>query len=260
MKMHGFDSMGAWTIALMVAVGCAGNDSKGDGGTTGEESSGTTDRDTDGMTGAGSLTNMTTGSMTTTMPGLDSTGDDPGEESAGFITNGMSDGPIDPGPNGAMCSSNDDCTSGYCYEVPSLGGFCSECINDSDCDAGTCSLDFNLLYAVCTDGQLGVMCDSTRGCMEGLVCEPLVDTGGFFPLDFCSECGAEAPCEGEQLCTPVYDQVAFQGYHGCVDPGSVPNGGGCPVNDGQGDPAVCMSGNCAVANVFMVVDIGVCGE
>lgn len=261
---HGFT--GALTIAsgLLIAA-CPGDDGSADGGATeGEDTTGgTPDPGTDGASGAVTMSTTAGGtSSTTTPPGLDTSGDDgSGMESAGFITAGNTDdGPIGPQPNGAQCSSPDECDSGFCYDVPMLGGVCSECTMDSDCAMGTCAVDFQAMYAVCTDGSQGSMCDSDRGCMGDLVCEPLVDTGGLFPLDFCSECGEAAPCAGEDICTPVYDTVAFQGYHACAEPMSVPDGGGCPVEGGMGDGTVCTSGTCAVANVFMAVDVGVCGE
>jgi hypothetical protein len=251
---------------LCVALsGCPGDDGGAGGdGTEGEDTTAgsTGDRDTGGMTGPSTMSTSAGGTGTTAPPGGDSTGDeDSGAESAGFITAGNTDeGPVGPQPNGAQCGSPDECDSGFCYEIPMVGGVCSECTMDADCGEGTCAIDFATMYAVCTDGSQGVMCDSDRGCMDGLVCEPLVDTGGLFPLDFCSECGEGAPCDGEDICAPVYDTVAFQGYHACAGPGSVPDGGGCPVAGGTGDGTVCMSGACAIANVFMVVDIGVCGE
>lgn len=267
--MRGFSRGGAWRAwaiagGLFVA-GCGGDDgSAGAGDTEGDDSTGSTgDRDTDGMTGANTMSTSAGGTGTTTAPpGIDSTGDeDSGNDTAGFITAGNTDdGPVGPQPNGAQCGSADECESGFCYDVPMVGGVCSECLSDSDCGTGTCALDFQMLYAVCTDGSQGVMCDSDRGCMGDLVCEPLVDTGGVFPLNFCSECGANAACPDGQTCTPVYDTVAFQGYHGCAEPGSVADGGGCPVEGGVGDGSVCMSGACGIANVFGVVDIGVCGE
>lgn len=253
---------GVMLAAGWLSAGCPADDGAGSGDSEGEDTTAgsTTDRDTGGMSGPSTMTaGGGTGSTTAPPPGLDSTGDS-GMDSVGFITAGSDDGAPQPQPNGAQCAGAADCESGFCFEVPMLGGVCSECVMDSDCEMGTCSLDINLLYAVCTDGQQGVMCDSDEGCMGDLVCEPLIDTGGVFPLDFCSECGANAPCTGDQVCTPVYDQVAFQGYHGCVDPMSVPDGGGCPVAGGVGDGTVCTSGVCAIANVFMVVDIGVCGE
>ena len=246
-------------------LGCPSDDGSAEGGgTEGEDTTAgmTPDPDTDGVSGPSTMSTSAGGTSSTTLPpGLDSTGDaESGAESAGFITAGNTDGPVGPQPNGAQCASPDECDSGFCYEVPMVGGVCSECTMDADCKMGTCAVDFQIMYAVCTDGSQGSMCDSDRGCMGDLVCEPLVDTGGLFPLDFCSECGEAAPCAGEEICAPVYDTVAFQGYHACAAPGSVADGGGCPVAGGTGDGTVCMSGACAVANVFMVVDIGVCGE
>ena len=177
----------------------------------------------------------------------------------GFIDDAEDDAmPDDGGPQplGGSCSSGDECDSGFCYDIPTFGGVCSECLMDSDCEMGTCAGDFGLGYAVCTDGALGLMCDSDEGCMGDLVCGELIDTGGFFPLNFCSECNDTTACDGEQICTPVYDLANFEGSLQCADPGSVENGGGCPV----GDDTPCMSGFCGTASIMGFVDIGVCGE
>jgi hypothetical protein len=176
-----------------------------------------------------------------------------------FIDMTTGDPPPMEQPNGSPCADETECKSGFCYQIPMLGGVCSECLTDTDCAMGTCSLD-PVGYAVCTDGSIGVMCSSDEGCMEGLVCAELLDTGGLFPLNFCSECNAATPCPDPQICAPVYDLAMFQGYLACMDPGSVPNGGGCPLDGFTGDGEVCQSGLCGVADVFGIVPIGVCGE
>lgn len=96
--------------------------------------------------------------------------------------------------------------------------------------------------------------------MGDLVCAELIDTGGLFDANFCSECNDTTPCPGDQVCSPVYDLAAFAGYLGCVDPGSVPNGGGCPLDGFSGDGTACQSGLCGVADLLGFVPIGVCGE
>lgn len=189
-------------------------------------------------------------------------------------TTGMADGSFldpstgttgrpDPQPNGSPCKGEGDCESEFCYENPLMGGgVCSECLTDEDCGEGTCSVDFMLGYAVCADGALGLMCNTDEGCMDELVCAELINTGGMFPLDFCSECrNDDVPCtDPTQTCSPIYDLQNFAGYFGCVDPGSVENGGGCPVNGMVGDDTVCNSMRCGVATLFGPIVVGVCGE
>jgi hypothetical protein len=59
----------------------------------------------------------------------------------------------------------------------------------------------------------------------------------------------------------MYDAASFTGHFTCVEAGSVPNGGGCPLIDGVGDGAPCESGHCGSADLFMgLVSLGVCGE
>jgi Cys-rich repeat protein len=147
----------------------------------------------------------------------------------------------------------------FCYMIPMVGGVCSECTSDADCEF-TCSIDAAAGYAVCSDGGAGVMCESTMGCANGLVCAELIDTGGLFPATFCSECETAAECEAGQICTPFYDTAALGGYLQCADPGSVPDDQGCPIVDGMGDGAVCQNGHCGIADLFGFVEIGLCGE
>jgi len=238
--------------SCLLSLGCPADDPPPPvADTTGGEDSGTSTSGNVSMTSMGSL--------------------DSADTTAGGVSTGMADGSfLDPStdegpgpmpqPNGGMCDGADGCVSGFCYDIPMLGGICSECLTDTDCDAGTCSLDLMLGYAVCTDGSLGVMCSTDEGCMGDLICAELINTGGIFPADFCSECRDDTPCAGEQICTPVYDIVNIAGYQGCVDPASVPNGGGCPLDGVMGDGAVCQSGQCGTATLFGLVPVGVCGE
>ncbi len=199
------------------------------------------------------------GNMPTVTEGVDTTA---GSMTGGSFldpSTGSDAGPM-PLPNGSPCTGPGDCETEFCYTIPMIGGVCSECLMDSDCGMGTCSVDFMMGYAVCTDGGIGVMCNSDKGCMDDLVCAEVIDTGGLFPLDFCSECNAETPCADPQICSPVLDVANIQGFLGCVDPMSVPNGGGCPLDGAVGDGAVCMSGICGTAIAFGLVPIGLCGE
>jgi len=265
MVMHydGARRLGLVWMAAACLLGSACGDDEGPGvvDSTGESTS------------AGSTTGNTIGA-TGMMDGesLDSTGGT-GNGSSGGSTTGMMDGGFLDGltttgdppppmeqPNGAQCMDGSECESGFCYQIPMLGGVCSECLTDADCEMGTCSLDPTALYAVCTDGSIGVMCSSDEGCMGDLVCAELIDTGGLFNANFCSECNDATPCPMGQVCSPVYDLEAFQGYFACMDPGTVPNGGGCPVEGFQGDGEVCQSGLCGVATLGGLIPIGVCGE
>lgn len=249
-------------FASLLLAACGGPDesasSSDDSGGTSSSGGQDSATATVGMSSTSASTSATSASSTTTT----TTWADSGDESMGFINpeTGGETGPVGPQPNGSMCGGADECESGFCYQVPMLGGVCSECLMDSDCETGTCAVDFNALYAVCTDGSLGMMCDSDEGCMGELVCTELLDTGGIFNASFCSECGPSAPCAGEQMCNPVYDTMGIGGHMSCVDPGSVENGQGCPIDGGVGDGSVCMSGHCTAASLFMFIELGVCGE
>lgn len=208
----------------------------------------------DATGGAGGTVGMDAGEGDVTTSSMDGSSSD---EEGGFID--MPDDDADggaPGPLGGMCDSNDGCDSGFCYSIPMVGGACSECLSDSDCEAGTCALNFQAGYAQCTDGSSGVMCDSDEGCTGDLVCAELLDTGGFFPANFCSECDDGTPCDDKSLiCSPVYDLANLGGSLSCVTPQSVENGGGCPTGDGT----VCATGFCGTASLFGI-ELGVCGE
>jgi hypothetical protein len=253
-------------VAPLVACSDDGNagqndDDAEDTGSDDSTGSATNDTATASMTSTNGATMSATGD-----DGVDATTDEPADssESAGFINpeTGADEGPDVPQPNGGQCESNEGCESGFCYVLPMIGGVCGECLMDSDCEMGTCALSAELMYAVCTMGELGDMCDSDEGCMGELVCTELIDTGGFFNASFCSTCGPTLECEGDDVCSPVYDAAGFSGHMECAAPGSVPNGGGCPLDDaGMGDGTVCTSGICSVADAFMgFVQLGVCGE
>jgi hypothetical protein len=246
------------SIALAIALGACSSadggggtsdtDGDGEGSTTGTPTTSTTSGGAS-MTGASATSTSTTSADT-----------DDGGSSAGFINPESGDeGPAEPQPNGAQCGSNDDCESGFCYTIPMVGGVCSECLSDADCEF-TCTLSPTLGYAVCSDGAAGVMCESTEGCADGLVCAELIDTGGLFNANFCSDCETDADCTDDQRCTPYYDTESLGGYLTCVDPMSVADGQGCPIVDGMGDGSVCLNGHCGIADILGVVEIGVCGN
>jgi len=246
-----------WLMSACPAdQGGLGGDSSGSSGGSGMMTS----PSDPGATSVVSGNNSSTGGTTGVDP--DSSG---GMDSVGFITAGTTDdGPGDPQPNGSMCNGEAECESGYCLtlEGPAggLGGVCSECVMDSDCEMGTCDFSIDVGYAICTDGSAGVDCDSDRGCADGLLCVPVFGDAGFSPTR-CSECSPEVPCPMGQGCTLNLDNGIFDAYLGCVDEGTVPLGEGCPVVDGVGDGTICVSGECGVISILMgAVEIGVCSE
>jgi hypothetical protein len=260
MVMH-YDAARRLGLVWMAAAGLLGSGCGDDGGPSGLDSTGESTGAASSSTGNNTIS--ATG-MADVGESLDSTGGSSSGSSTGmadgsFLDGMSSDGPPPPmeQPNGMQCMEGSECESGFCYQIPMLGGVCSECLVDTDCAMGTCSLDPMAFYAVCTDGQLGVMCSGDEGCMGDLVCAELIDTGGLFNANFCSECNDATPCAGDQICSPVYDLASFAGYLGCLDPGSVPNDGGCPLD---GDGSVCASGLCGTADLLGVIPIGVCGE
>ena len=247
-----------WIGVLALTLGCPSDDSgagDGDEDTDAEDSTTTSGSTSSAEVGSASMTGASA-----SMTSAGTVTSDSGMDSGSFIS--MDEGPDDsgePGPLGAMCGSNEDCMSGFCYQVPMLGGVCSECLTDADCEFG-CGVDLALGYAVCTDGTVGSMCEDENACGDGLVCAELIDTGGLFPLNFCSECATNKDCTDPDLCAPVYDVMNISGHLACVEPGSVGDGEGCPYADGMGDGSVCEHGHCGGASIFGVVTIGLCGN
>lgn len=253
----------AFTTALALAA-CRGEDPAGTASDTSSSSgseTGTTTNDTP-TTSAG---NTTTGGVDSSTTGEPTTSTDPCANGGGFIdcTTGTmmtTTGPA-PQPNGGMCSSDADCISMNCYQIPMFGGVCGECNEDQDCvDAGTgvgCSLSMS--GGVCTDGSVGNGCMSDDACMDGLTCGPVIDIPipGIIP-DSCNECDASADCDMGMLCNPQFDIAALSGSKICVAPGSVANGALCDL-EADGDMA-CMSGICAPVDIMGFITVGVCGE
>lgn len=243
-------------LLLLLASGCPGAD---DGvGADGSGSSGSTSTTTGAASDPGATSvvpGQTSTSESTTSVDPDTSG---GMESVGFISAGSSSsgGPVGELPNGGFCMVDDECKSGHCAGIPDIGGVCSECTEDVDCEAGTCVFEISVGYSVCSDGSAGVDCMTDEGCADGLVCAPVF--GDFSPTR-CSECRPDVPCPEGQSCTVITDNGLLEAYLGCIDDGTVPLGETCPVVDGVGNGAICASGECGVIDLFGF-QLGVCSE
>lgn len=248
----------SWGLAVVLGLaGCpvADDGVAGDGSGSSDGTASTGGASDPGATSIVSGQTATAGETTGVDP--DTTA---GMESGSFITATATDeGPSGDLPNGDFCDLDGDCQSGYCYQIPMLGGVCSECITDADCETGSCQPDFGAGYAVCTEGALGNDCMSDRGCAPGLVCADVFGAGGLSPTR-CSECSPDLPCPDGQGCTLNTDNGLLDAYLGCVDGGTVPLGETCPVVGGVGDGTICVSGECGVISIFMGFEIGVCSE
>lgn len=168
---------------------------------------------------------------------------------------------IPPGNLGDMCMSDDDCAEDLvCNGVVGLGGICSECGGDSDCpDGSNCTITSNG-YFECGDGGQGQMCESDAACAGDLYCAEVVDLGGLFNGNFCSECAEDSHCMDGQLCAPQVEFMDFMNFGGqrvCIDPETAPNGSLC---DAEGTGDMQCEGFCTVADVMGFIELGVCGE
>jgi Cys-rich repeat protein len=160
---------------------------------------------------------------------------------------------------GEMCQTDSECVEDlFCNGVPGFGGVCSECGSDADCPMGNCT--FTGAYFGCGDGSEGQMCESDEVCGDGLFCAEVVNLGGLFNGNFCSECKVDADCPEGQLCAPqieFMDLMNIAGQRACIDPESAPDGQLCDA-DGSGDEQC--SGFCTTADIMGLLEVGVCGE
>jgi hypothetical protein len=165
----------------------------------------------------------------------------------------------DPLPNGDACDADRQCESGFCYLSGILGGICGECLDDDDCVWG-CGSPAPLVDpptgSTCDDGGIGAGCQTDAACQMTLACAEVLNVPGVVAINGCSECEVDGDCD--ELCTPVYDFLEFEGHWECIAAGSLPLGSACDYA-GSGD-AACDSGFCAVADIMGIVQIGVCSE
>lgn len=234
----------------VLSVGC-GND--------------TANAETAGETTAGSSTGSESGTGTEAED-TDSPPDMSTTATTGnFVTDESPDTTADtdvpPGMLGDMCMSDADCAEDlFCNGVVGLGGICSECASDSDCpDGSNCTITGNG-YFECGDGSQGQMCESDATCADGLYCAEVVDLGGLFNGNFCSECSEDSHCMNGQLCAPVIefmDLMNISGQRACIDPESAPNDSLC---DAEGSGDMQCEGFCTTADLMGFIQVGVCGE
>lgn len=208
---------------------------------------------TAGESDTGDGTTTTTTTSTTDAGSTDEANFIPDEETG---TTGTA-----PGDLGAMCTTDADCVEGlFCNGVPQFGfAVCSECAGDENCDGGNCTLTANG-YFECGDGSVGQMCETDEACGDALFCAEVVNLGGLFNGNFCSECKDDSQCMNGQLCAPTLefmDLMNIGGQRNCIDPNTQPNNQICDV-DANGDEQC--EGFCTAADIMGLIQIGVCGE
>ena len=173
--------------------------------------------------------------------------------------------------NNAECtdSSGCGCKSGLCFLVPILGGWCGECLVDTDCGEGGCSVPNPIAGtgSVCNTGEPGAGCMTDDVCTDpdNLSCGTLLEVPGIISVATCGECSENADCTDPALpnCTPTYDVMNFSGKYVCVADNTVPNNEGCNLTEENGEPVgnvACMSGFCGEALVMSLLSVGICGE
>lgn len=180
--------------------------------------------------------------------------------------------PVEGAPNNTDCAdvSGCGCESGKCFNVPILGGWCGECLNDADCAPGGCTVPNPIdgVGSTCNAGEPGAGCETDEVCTDpdNTHCGTLLEVQNIIKVSTCGECSANTDCSDVKKpnCSPTYDVMKFSGQYKCVEDGSVPNAEGCNLtDDGKGEPVgnpACMSGLCGEANVMGLLKVGVCGE
>ena len=241
-------------------AGCPADDSGTDDGSN--DDSGTTGDATATMTAGMTDPSMPTastsmsGGVTTEPPDTDSATTEP---TTVTDTETGSGGNLE---NGEQCMSNDECASGMCFLAGILGGICSECLTEEDCDWG-CNLPNPLsdppIGAMCGSGGLGEGCNTEDACMDdGHFCAEIIDVPGVLSASTCSECLTTADCTDPQVCNVVIRIEDIAGEKTCVDVGSVQDGEFCDLS--QDDQNAPCDGFCASADIMGLVEFGVCGR
>jgi hypothetical protein len=252
--------LGVAAATVLGLTGCPADDS----GETAADEGTTSSVDTDtspSTTASGSATTASgSASATTTSP---STTDGTTTEMTTSVTDTMptSTTNTEPQPNGAMCMSNEECESEMCFLAGILGGLCSSCLTDADCEWG-CGLPNPLvdppLGAECTMGMLGEGCDTAEACMDKThVCALIIDVPGVLSASTCSECESTADCMNDMVCNVSISIETISGQKTCIEPNTVEDGGFCDL-EGPGDEA-CVN-YCGTADIGGLATFGVCGQ
>lgn len=205
-------------------------------------------------------TSISTSTSTTSTSVADSS--TTGVESSTTSTTAMTSTTSAAGANGEPCSSAFECNSGHCF-ANALGGVCSECTQDEDCEFGCTPpslLKEDSAPAVCNAGALGDGCETSDACTDGLECVEVYSIPGVFNARGCSECGSDVDCDpfGVSLCTPNISLTQTHAHMTCSPAGSLALGEFCDHNS-SGDLS-CTSGYCASSSVMGLFVLGVCSE
>ncbi|MFO0746121.1 MAG: hypothetical protein U1F43_10665 [Myxococcota bacterium] len=104
------------------------------------------------------------------------------------------DGAAEPGPIGAFCGGDGDCTSGDC-DASQPNGYCTA--SCGSCDDG----------GVCVGGACRAACDNPGDCRFGYLC----DQGACL-----AACRSDADCAGEQICNTASGKCVEKSAGGVV--------------------------------------------
>jgi hypothetical protein len=243
---------------VLGTTGCPADDS----GETAADSGTTEAVDTESPTtgsASGSMTSASSGMTASTSASTTDSTTSTTEPSTSVTDTTMTTG-TEPQPNGSMCMSNEECESEMCFLAGILGGLCSACLTDADCEWG-CGLPNPLvtppLGAECTMGGLGEGCDTAEACMNTEhFCALIIDVPGIISASTCSECDTTDDCTGDLVCNVSVSIETISGQKTCVEVGSVADGEFCDL---AGDGDMACENFCAEADIMGLAQFGVCG-
>ncbi len=250
---------GVAAATVLGLTGCPADDS-GDGGAEGTTGGGETDTSpTSGVSETAPSTMSSTSASNTSTPSTTDMTTTTTEPTTSVTETSPTTG-VDPLPNGEQCMSNEECESGMCFLAGILGGICSSCLTDEDCEWG-CGLPNPLATpptgAECTMGGLGEGCMSDEACMDPEhTCALIIDVPGVLSASTCSESAATADCDMGLVCNISVSIADISGQKTCVEPGSVPDGEFCDI---EGDGAQACMNFCAEADIMGIAQFGICG-
>ena len=203
-------------------------------------------------TATSTTTTTTATTATTAPPPATSTSDTTSDDGPGLTTLIVSES------SGLQCEDESTCTE-YCFLLGILGGFCSECLTEDDCEWG-CSPPIPEPLpghpALCNNGDPSDGCNTSAACRDDFVCASLLDIPGVHEIRTCSECVDDSDC-APGLCGVDLRLDVFGGTRQCVVAGTVANGQTCDL-EGSGDEAC--ANLCAAADLGGIVEVGVCSE
>jgi len=144
-----------------------------------------------------------------------------------------------------------------------LGGVCSECVDDDDCEYGCTSFGFSGApdYARCNAGELSAGCLSSAACQPEYTCEVVLEIDGLLDYGYggCSDCSSDDDCAPNETCQPQMFVPMMTAFNTCVEDDSLGPDATCLLGP-SGDRA-CPEGTfCLETSGMGLFTAGMCSE